>query len=220
MNTIDKKGLNLYEKIQKVKLELSQAELKKSGENKFSGFTYYELGDFMPMIISLCNDYGLYTRVSFSTEIGLLEIMDTNEEHAVTTPTGYKIYDSIEFECPIKEIQLKGANEIQSLGAVQTYIRRYLYMNAFDIVEADAFDGQDFEKKKKQKAEKGVLDVLIADCKKAFKDGNADIKKKVGETMKTLGYSSFGDLSSSQNKDDVISLAEVLKVKIPEELVK
>ena len=47
------KNMSIYHKIQKVKLELSSRELKKSGENTYSGFKYYELGDFLPSIIEL-----------------------------------------------------------------------------------------------------------------------------------------------------------------------
>ena len=45
------KNMNIYKKIQAVKKELSERELKKSGENTFSKFKYYELGDFLPSII-------------------------------------------------------------------------------------------------------------------------------------------------------------------------
>ena len=91
-------------------------------------------------------------------------------------------------------------------------------MNAFDIVEADMFDTAEFEKKKKKKAEKGVLDELIEECKKAFASGTDDIKTNVGNVMKTLGYQSFAVLSEKQNKSDVIELANSLNIPIPEEL--
>jgi hypothetical protein len=35
---------------------------------------------------------------------------------------------------------LKGCHDVQNLGAVQTYLRRYLWTNAFEIVEHDALD--------------------------------------------------------------------------------
>jgi hypothetical protein len=35
---------------------------------------------------------------------------------------------------------MKGCNEIQAMGAMMTYIRRYLYVNALEIVEHDAID--------------------------------------------------------------------------------
>ena len=35
---------------------------------------------------------------------------------------------------------LKGCHEVQNLGAVQTYLRRYLWVAALEIVEHDALD--------------------------------------------------------------------------------
>lgn len=40
----------------------------------------------------------------------------------------------------MEELELKGCNKIQALGGTETYQRRYLYMAAFDIIEADLFD--------------------------------------------------------------------------------
>ena len=36
--------------------------------------------------------------------------------------------------------QLKDCHEVQNVGAVNTYSKRYLYQNAFEIVEADVLD--------------------------------------------------------------------------------
>ena len=41
----------------------------------------------------------------------------------------------------MSEASLKGCHQVQNLGAVETYIKRYLYQNCFEIVEADALDG-------------------------------------------------------------------------------
>ena len=46
--------------------------------------------------------------------------------------------------------ELKGCHAIQNLGAVQTYLRRYLWVTAMEIVENDALDavtGSDVSKK-------------------------------------------------------------------------
>lgn len=223
------KNMNIYKKIQKVKKELSERELKKSGKNDFSGFSYYELGDFLPSIIELCNKYGLFTKINFERNYSMNKVStnadDTSTEYksdgeiaVLTIKNIDKIDEKETYSCDVKELNLKGANSIQNYGGVQTYLRRYLYMNAFDIVEADMFDAAEFEKKKKKKAEKGVLDELIEECKKAFASGTDDIKTNVGNTMKTLGYSSFAVLSEKQNKSDVIELANSLNIPIPEEL--
>ena len=223
------KDMNIYKKIQKVKKELSERELKKSGKNDYSGFSYYELGDFLPSIIELCDKYGLFTKVDFQDKFRLNTTKNNSEEilttdtkigeEAILTIINTDKIDEIEtYSCDVKELNLKGANSIQNYGGVQTYLRRYLYMNAFDIVEADMFDSQEFEKKKKQKSEKNDLDELVEMCKTKFKEADTDIKTEVGNTMKALGYASFAALSKEQNKNDIISLATTLKVEIPAKL--
>lgn len=223
------KNMNIHKKIQKVKKELSERELKKSGRNDFSGFSYYELGDFLPSIIELCNKYGLFTKINFEKHYSIKNIstneINTNTEYqldgdvAVLTIINTDKPDEEEtYSCDVKELNLKGANSIQNYGGIQTYLRRYLYMNAFDIVEADMFDSAEFEKKKKKKAEKGDLEILVESCKTAFKEANDKVKAEIGNTMKTLGYESFGALSKAQNKNDIVALATTLKIEIPQSL--
>ena len=91
-------------------------------------------------------------------------------------------------------------------------------MNAFDIVEADMFDNQEFEKKKKKKAEKNEVTELVAACKKAFTKADTEVKTKAGNLMKTFGYSTFSDLEEKQEKSDIIELANTLGVEVPEKL--
>ena len=121
--------MNLYEKITNIKLEISKAELKKSGLNKFSGFTYYELADFLPLIINLCNKYKVCTYTSYNNELATLTVINAEKPE-----------EQISISSPMKELELKGCNPIQALGGVETYSRRYLYLAMFDIVEADSFD--------------------------------------------------------------------------------
>lgn len=211
--------MNIYEKVQLVKKELSERELKKSGENKFAGFKYYELGDFMPSIIELCEKHKLFTQVTFTNEEGILIIVDAEDANAVKTENGVLDYNCIRYTSPMRDLELKGANAIQALGGVQTYLRRYLYMNAFDIVEADMFDSVDFEKKKRAKKEKGALEVLVKKSKEAFKSATDKTKEEIAKEMKTLGYTSFADVAKKQNKKDIISLANVLNVEVPQELM-
>ena len=121
--------MNLYEKLQQARVELQNANLKKSGKNTFSNYTYYELGDFLPTINKICMEKKLFTQVSFYPEYAMLTIRDSEK------PDSF-----IEFNSPMAEAQLKGCHPIQNLGAVETYQRRYLYMTAFEIVEHDALD--------------------------------------------------------------------------------
>lgn len=121
--------INIYQKMQAIKEELLEMNLKKSGLNKFANFSYYELSDFLPQIIKLCNKYNLFTQINFNKEDGTLTIIDAEEPNS-----------KVEYVTPTEELELKGCNKIQALGGTQTYLRRYLYMNAFDITENDLFD--------------------------------------------------------------------------------
>ena len=126
--------MNIFEKIQKAKGKILKANLKKSGENKFAGYKYYELSDLLPTIVQVCEELKLFTKINFTEELAVLEIINIEKPE-----------EKIEYTSPMKELSLKGANAIQALGGVQTYQRRYLYMSAFDIIENDMFDGSNLE---------------------------------------------------------------------------
>jgi hypothetical protein len=121
----------VYEKLQKARIKLQHTELKKSGHNKFAGYKYFELGDFLPAIQSIFFELKLCPVVSFNTELATLRIIDTENGGCVT------------FTSPMAEAQLKGCHPIQNLGAVETYSRRYLYVTAMEIVEHDAIDSSE-----------------------------------------------------------------------------
>lgn len=144
--------MNIYEKIQKVKKGLLETNLKKSGENKYAGFKYYELADFLPTLISLCEENKLYTKVTFDNEVAKLIIKNAEKSDEIE-----------EYTSPMRDLELKGCNKIQALGGVETYQRRYLYMSAFDIVENDMFDGingkEDKSNKKIKKEEIEKIDI-------------------------------------------------------------
>lgn len=130
--------MNLYEKIQYIKMEIVKANLKKTGRNKFANFSYYELSDFLPTVIKKCEEQKVCTYVTYDNEMAKLIAVNSEE------PT-----EKIEISSPMRELQLKGCNEIQSLGGVETYSRRYLYMSLFDITENDMFDGTNPESENK-----------------------------------------------------------------------
>ncbi len=140
--------MNLYEKMNVIKMDLLKSNLKKSGENKFAGFKYYELADFLPTIIELCSKHNVFTSVSFDKENAKLTIINCEAPEETLTYTS-----------PMEELELKGCNKIQALGGTETYSRRYLYMAAFDIIENDMFDSttEQNEINTLEEAEKYVL---------------------------------------------------------------
>lgn len=121
---------NIYEKIQACRVELQNMNLKKSGKNKFAGYEYYELTDFLPKINILFEAKKLFSNFSITQNEATLTIINTEDET-----------QTVDFISPIEELELKGCNKIQALGGIHTYLKRYLYVNALEIVENDMFDG-------------------------------------------------------------------------------
>lgn len=121
--------MTIYEKICDAKLALQNAGLKKSGKNTFANYDYFELSDFLPTIIKLEHEMKFMCAISFDKELATLSIIDCESPAKV------------DFTSPMASANLKGMHDVQNMGAVQTYIRRYLYVNAFEIVESDALDG-------------------------------------------------------------------------------
>jgi hypothetical protein len=110
------------------RVKLQSTEMKKSGLNKFAGYSYFELSDFIPHVQTIFNDLGLCGVVTFSTEYAQLCITDVDDGTVIVITS------------PMAEANLKGAHPIQNLGAVLSYQRRYLWMAALELVEGDAVD--------------------------------------------------------------------------------
>lgn len=120
--------MGVHKKLMQARILLQSAPLKKSGHNKFAGYQYFELGDFIPTINEIFNNLGLCGVVSYDSEIASLTITDTDDN------------SNIVITSPMAEANLKGCHPIQNLGAVETYTRRYLWVTAMEIVEHDALD--------------------------------------------------------------------------------
>jgi hypothetical protein len=110
------------------RLELQGRKLNKSGHNKFAGYKYFELGDFLPTIQEIFAQQGLCGVVSYLPDVAVLTITDMDDG------------TYIHINSPMSSAALKGCHEVQNLGAVQTYLRRYLWVTAMEIVEHDALD--------------------------------------------------------------------------------
>ena len=121
--------MSVYKKLQQARMLLQGTKLTKSGKNKFAGYEYFELGDFLPAIQKICIDQVLCGTVSFTQDTAYLTIYDVEKPDQFTT-----------FTSPMSSASLKGCHDVQNLGAVQTYLRRYLWTNAFEIVEHDSLD--------------------------------------------------------------------------------
>lgn len=136
---------NVYLRLQRARVALQNLNIKKSGENKYSGFKYFELKDFIPPLNEILLNNGLSTNFSVVERQANLFVINTDNPE-----------ENILFTSPIAEAPLKGCTPIQSVGAVHTYMKRYLYLNALEIVEDDILDKNagNFNNQNNQKADK------------------------------------------------------------------
>jgi hypothetical protein len=135
--------MNVYEKLAEARVKLQSVKLTKTGHNKFAGYHYFELGDFLPTVQQIFRDLKLVGIVSYFQDKATLTIMD-----AECDEPEYIDLHRIVIQSPMAGAALKGAHDIQNLGAVQTYLRRYLWVTAMEIVEHDQLDATLGDEKK------------------------------------------------------------------------
>jgi hypothetical protein len=129
--------LNIYKRLQECRVLLQNTNLKKSGKNGHLGFSYFSLDDFIGVVNKLFLDHDLFSAFNIiTTADGIREA----ELVIYYQPSESNDVQSIRFTSPIADAGLKGSTAIQSLGAVHTYMRRYLYLNALEIAEPEVLD--------------------------------------------------------------------------------
>ena len=121
--------MNVYQKLNNARNAFHALKLEKTGHNKFAGYKYFELGDFLIPALKVFSEVGLCAVVTFDKELAHMVIFNTEDPK-----------DSIAFTSPMGSAALKGCHEVQNIGAVETYQRRYLWVAALEIVEHDALD--------------------------------------------------------------------------------
>ena len=121
----------IYHKLADARSDFHKLELKKSGRNAFAGFDYFELSDFVLQGMECMKANGLLPVISFphrdGVSLAVMSIYDMDSgEH-------------IEIESPMSESSVS-KQPVQNLGACHTYLRRYLWYTAMEVIEHDALD--------------------------------------------------------------------------------
>lgn len=148
--------MSIYQKLQTVRCEVNKKCNKKSGHNKYAGFDYFQLEDFLPTANEEFLKVGLCPVFTFRRETYITNenFVDKGERAILTiySEDGEKII----FETPLAEVKMgskeeEKQNPIQKLGATHTYLKRYLYMNALELSEGDVIDATIGKEEKPQK---------------------------------------------------------------------
>jgi len=163
----------VYSKLQKARVLLQEQPLKKSGFNSYAGFKYFELGDFLKQTNIIFDNLGLCPVFSISDGEATLRIYDSE--------FGGCIY----FCSPTADAsnEKSKAPPIQSLGSQHSYLRRYLYLNALELIENDVVDatiGKD-EPKSAKPVTVDVFDSMDDETKELIENIAMDVRVLLGK---------------------------------------
>ena len=127
----DLKEMNVFQRLNKARIDFLNTPISKSGNNKFAKFKYFELDDIIPVALPILDKYGLCYHITFLSDHATALLINTDDTE-----------DLIEFKTPIVELDVraKGMNSNQALGAQETYARRRLWISMLELVENDTLD--------------------------------------------------------------------------------
>lgn len=130
----------IYKKMAAIKKELQNIVLKKTGKNEYAKFDYFELGDFLSDVVRLNEQHGVDDTIQISKKDETAKMILTD-----VTEGDFKVVEIpyCEAEMLAKGGAPSNVDAIQRNGSTITYLRRYLYITAYDILENDSIDNRD-----------------------------------------------------------------------------
>ncbi len=200
----------VYKSLAMARVRLQEENLKKSGENKYSNFTYFELKDFLPAINKINAELNLFSMFNFPNESvdkkARLTIMSTEDGSEI-------VFESEVAECIMKTKEGR-VNPIQEQGAKHTYIRRYLYMEAYEIAENDLVDSMDLQpiNSQKQSPRRDTPKPITQDqLSKIYAMANKEniFKKDLEGTLSKTYKKNIKDLTVAEGVGLINSLPEI-----------
>lgn len=180
-------------KINKIRKDFLEKNIKKTGKNKFANFDYYELSDFIPTVIELENKYNV---------ISLFEEIDDNK--AILRVCDIDTGQAFEFKTKVANVNVDKMIDIQKLGAEHTYLKRYLYLNYLNLTEPDTVDSLPQNDKPKLASEnqiKTIINYLNND------------ETLISKALENLGVNKFEELSVIQASEFIKRMDEKRKLK-------
>lgn len=172
-----------HARLAQARVDLHEGGLKKTGSAPNRRGGYFELGDFIVPAQKVLHANGLVGVVSYPNGTARLEIVNTDDPS-----------DRIVIEGPLGSAKLPNCHEVQNIGAVQTYQRRYLWMTALEIVEHDALEGSEVAEPSAPSATPEMPDAEWAKLASLLKATSAD----TGAMLKHFGVQNLRQLNQQQ----------------------
>jgi len=183
--------VSVYKKLQQARLNIVNTTLKKSGKNKFAGYEYFELGDFIPSVHKVFNEVGLCGVFTLTETSAQLNVHDTDGEGVIT------------FSTPLVSAEGTKQQAIQLLGSTHTYMRRYLWLMALELVEHDGVDSLPPVSKPVDvvKTVEEVSPAVVKIMKKEIEKVNEEVARELPSQHAEIGED---PLANGESAEDVI----------------
>jgi hypothetical protein len=172
--------MNIHEKLASMQSVLLATKINKSGQNKHNGAKYYELEDLLPPVKIVCKQHNVLTYFNFPYDLTMMGYRA--ELHLINLDD---LNDKLIFEVPYPALEKinNGMNIMQSEGAYLTYLRRYLLLDTFDLLENEIIDASDWDNNDDTRTKGVVIDErpsslqkVIDRCKKDYSEEECDVK--------------------------------------------
>ena len=180
-NQYTKEQSQLLFKIQLVKNELYQQDLKMTGYNSYKDYYYFELKDFLPATVNLLVKHKLSSFFFVKEGIMYLQIIDTENG------------SWLQWHTPLKEVARtqypKGDIGVlmKDQQALQTYARRTLWLMVLELIEPNSIEKDNAGSSQKKQANTLTIpddtDPIIKDV---FQQIQKDFGKKVEFNKTTI----------------------------------
>lgn len=205
--TFKREEVNIYGKLLEARKRFLDAGIKKTGINRYAEFKYFTLDDIIPLKQEIFRDLGLADTISFGQDVASLTIVN------IDNPS-----ESVFFQSQLAPDESLIKNPIQKVGAIQTYVRRYLYLLALDIIESDGIEEStgkpENESGKKEeapkKSNKPVSPEKREDIKKELIDENGDATEVQIKSIKN-GLKKLRDRDADKYESYVTSVVKKIK---------
>lgn len=116
-------------KIQKGKKFFLERSIKQGGTNRFQKYSYFRLDDIIPVV------------VEFMEKENMISWFDMKKRRAKLTICDLDSNTCAEYRIPLPKVEKANTTEaMKTIGALQTYAERYLYLQAFEIVVPDTIE--------------------------------------------------------------------------------
>ena len=180
---LEVKGKNIFEKMIVARSLFQASPKKKTGYNPHLKSNFFQLDDIIPIVSKIETTCNLLFHITFEDK-GVLTVIN------VENPS-----ENIKYTTPFSILGIKGMSDIQAIGAVETYSRRYLYQMALDIIETDELD-ETLGKPEPKEPKVYVDEAEVNNIRHQLQEMGVT-PENIKKTMQSLGLSKWSQLKIS-----------------------